>query len=164
MPECPACLQTSGRRRKGRCPKCEAMVFTYRLKEGKGKRTVWVTEKPSCKNLVDYLQDKIGEFRGTEDFAFEDYLANLFAASILLRKLKGNIELAYLVIDQFYPPRTGRGNRQHQPPGILRRPKSMRGIIWTNGDQDEQFALALSYARGALRARNAKTVESMEMF
>ena len=144
MPTCPHCNHVGQRRKRSCCPRCGVYLYTYRMGRGGNKYTIWVEDSPSCTELVDHLRDQIRISRGASAFEFEARIPEMGMAKTLLDKCDGKMELAKMVIDQYFNP----GGRSK---GIWVQPQSMSQVIWSkpkDGGASGCFNLALAYAKG----------------
>lgn len=129
MPTCPSCGGDYNRRKRGRCPGCNAKVEIYRTRDGE---THWVTNAPSTKALVARLEQHIKRtypYFSFGNFSDKSYMRELAIAKSLLNKCELRQDLAELVIDIYFLGFN------------LVPPKSMAGVI------GKQFRLALAIAR-----------------
>jgi hypothetical protein len=146
---CPNCGREVAKRKGGEfCPHCGIRLYSYRVPlRGKGvpkgrKRTIWVADDPSCKQLALYLRDRIRVYENNPlpDFVFLDWKAELGMAHMLLDRCEGNMALAKRVIDSYFDPKL------RAILAIGNTPDSFRYIIWKGG----HLSLVLAQAKADL--------------
>jgi hypothetical protein len=136
---CPWCDTDQRRRRGGKCPGCGEEVEIYR----ENGKSYWVAEKPSTRELVMMLEEKVRVrenlswfcFGGYEDAA---YRRELHLAKLLIKRCGMSQELARLVIECYFSTKG------------LYPPKSMAGIV------GKQFSYALAHAKRRMDEKHKK--------
>lgn len=137
---CPVCGQYCPRRRGGCCTHCGTILYSYRVSDGEGgKKTIWITEEPSVKELCEYVEHNVRQHTGLGEFQFTEWKRELGMSRVLLERCELSQHLAFMVVDAMFDKEI-----RHEI-GIYSVPRSVSGIVAKAAS--ERLDLAMAWAK-----------------